>query len=314
MYQAAQAIARRMEPSIARAFLASINRIIDQIDQNMLVSAVASGNLGFIEMAVSSGGNMESVLLAERTLERALLRTAATSGSASADILSKALGEDAPFNVFGPRIVLGARAQAGELIVGISENTRETIRGTVQIANELGLSIEEQARIIRIGVGLPPNWAQAPANLGDELRRGVFTSSRRMSAADVAQIRSRLANGTIDESFIAKMQTRYAASLTNLRAQTISRFEGLTASHFGQHESILQAVDAKALPENLRRYPVCVDDERGEHIDTVPDMNPDGRALDEEFESPEGPALNPPFRPGCRCGVRYSIPGFEGVL
>lgn len=313
MVDAARLAASRMEPSVARAFLQAVERVIDRIDLDLMRAAVAHGSVRQIESVIAGGGDLDRLLAAERTIEKALLRAARESGGATAEVLSEALDAQVSFNALSPAVARFVRLQSAKLVRNVTADTRVAIREALTVGHSLGVSIDEQARVIRTLVGLAPNHAAAPLNLGDELRRGEFTSTRKLSAADKAQIESRLANGTIDDEFIAKMQKRYAEALTNLRAKTIARTEALTASHAGQHESWTQAIKGGYLPKSTRRFWMVTNDERLAH-DMVPGMNPDGRGMNEEFDTPEGPALYPPSRPNCRCGISLGVPGFEGIL
>jgi hypothetical protein len=312
MYQIAARIAKRFEPAVAKAFLDAVQKLIDQIDDAALLSAIAGGNADVIAAAVASGGTLHSLLEAG-DIERAFRHTAQATGRATADVLSSVTGLSADFAVFHPNVVLYARTQAGTLIVNIADDVREAIRIVLAIGQTQGLTTVQQARAIREVVGLPPNWAAAPSNLAQELREGRFTPTRRMSAVDKARIRSRIARGTVDEAFIAEMQSKYTLSLRNRRALNIARTETLRSSHAGQREEWRQATQQGVLPSTTRRVWIVTPDDRLEHW-MVPGMNEGGRGLDELFETPEGAVLNPPSRPNCRCGTGLIFPGYEGVL
>jgi hypothetical protein len=227
-YEVAHRIARRFEPPVAAAFLAAITKLQRQIDEAALRSGVASKNLHLIDAGVATGGDI-STILDEAEMEAALRRAAQATGIASADVLADATDLDVRFNATHPNVVLFARTQVAELVVQVGDDVREAIRIVVALAQQQGLTTAQQARAIREVVGLPPNWSKAPLNLGQELREGRFTQSRRLSATDKAQINSRLARGTVDEAFIARMQSKYSASLINRRALNIARTECLTA-------------------------------------------------------------------------------------
>ena len=248
-------------------------------------------------------------------MEGALLGASTTTGRAGADVLSGATGTTVRFNALHPDVVLFARQQAGELVVQVSEDVREAVRIMLAIGQAEGLTVVQQARAIREVVGLPPTWAAAPSNLRREIMDGhaAAATSRRLSAVEKAQIRSRIAKGTVTESFAESMQARYSESLVNRRARNIARTETLRASHHGQRMGWEQAMQDGALPRTARRVVVVTPDHRLEHW-MVPGMNEGGRGIDEPFQAPEGSFMNPPFRPLCRCGVGLIFPGYEGVL
>jgi hypothetical protein len=313
-YQLARRIARRFEPAVAAAFMDAITKLQRQIDEAALRQAIASGNLAQIQEAIETGGHLGTIL-DNREMERALYGASTATGRAGADILSGVTGLTARFNALDPNVVLFARQQAAELVVAVTEDVREAIRIVTALAQEQGLTTVQQARALREVVGLPPNWAAAPSNLARELREGAFTETRRMSAADKAQIRSRLARGTVDEPFIARMQGRYASSLINRRALNIARTETLRASHHGQLQEWKQATRQGVLPKTARRmWIVTPDDRLRETHAAIPGMNPGGIALDGVFQTPLGPSNGPPLETNCRCGEGLIFPGYEGVL
>jgi hypothetical protein len=313
-YLIARRIATRFEPAVARAFLRAVDSLLASINDQQLLAAVMAGSLAQIEVAAHASG-LAFPLMTDPELQRALLGASTATGRAGADVLTDAVGFRVRFNAIDANVVLYARRQAAQLVVAVSGDVRESIRIVVALGSQIGLTVEQQARAIREVVGLPPNWANAPLNLGIELRDGRFSTSRRMSAADKQQIRSRLAKGTVDEAFVARMQGRYAASLRNRRALNIARTETLRAAHFGQREGWRQAMREGSLPSNVRRtWIVTPDDRLRETHAAVPGMNPDGVGVDEPFRTPLGLSLGPPLEVNCRCGEGLIFPGLGGVL
>jgi hypothetical protein len=313
-YTIAQRIASRFEPPVAAAFLRAVERLIAQIDEAALLSAIAGGDLNLIAGAAGAQ-QLDLFLGTDERLRRALVSTASATGRASAEILSDASGLAFRFNDFDPNVVMFARTQAAELVVAVGEDVREAIRIVVALGNEIGLTVDQQARAIREVVGLPPNWANAPLNLRRELQAGRFTSTRRLSAVEKAQIHKRIRDGTVNEAFIERMERRYADSLRNRRALNIARTETLRASHHGQRVSWRQATRDGVLPATARRmFIVTPDDRLRETHAAVPGMNPDGVGLDEPFRTPLGNFMDPPIEVNCRCGVGLVFPGLAGVL
>ena len=313
MFTVARRVAKRFEPATARAFLRAVDRLMSQIDDAMLVSAVASGSLDRI-MAAIGGGNLAGLLATDESLRNAFLQTARASGAASAEVLRQA-GLPATFNAVDPNAVIFARERAAQLVVAVGEDVREAIRIVLAVGQEVGLTTVQQARAIREVVGLPPNWASAPANLARELRAGTFTETRRLSGADKARIRSRIARGTVNDAFVDEMMAKYSASLRNRRALNIARTETLRASHFGQRMNWEDAMRKGVLPKTARRMFIVTPDDRlrATHA-AVPGMNPNGVPLDEPFQTPFGAIMDPPLEPNCRCGVGLVFPGLRGTL
>lgn len=316
-HEIASRIARRFEPAVARAFLESVARLERQIDQGDLESAVASGNIDAILAAVAGGGDLENILEAAK-LARVIQQTAVATGTAGAEVVADVTGVDFQFNALDVNAALYARQQAAQLIVAVSEDVREAVRIVTSVGQVAGLTVTEQARAIREVIGLPPNWANAPLNFAQELREGRFRSSRRLSAADKAQIRSRISRGTVNEEFIARMQKKYADSLRNRRALTIAHSETMSSANFGQRLGWKQAVKAGVLPRTVKRVAIVTPDARlrPDHA-AIPGMNPEGVGLEETYKTPWGPQVGPPWPADpvdCRCSEGLTFPGLSGVL
>src|SRR5690606_7830877 len=152
------------------------------------------------------------------------------------------------FNAADPNVALYARTQLANLVRAVGEDVKDAIRAIVALGHQLGLTPGEQAAAIMQIVGLPRNWAAAPMNLRNEILAGRFTASRRLSAADKAQIRKRIREGTADKAFADHMAAKYAASLRRRRALNIARTEGMRAANYGLRLSWEQATGAGALP------------------------------------------------------------------
>lgn len=309
-YRIAHRISDRFEPKVQAAFLRSVDRLIASTDPTAIRTALASGNLSQIEAA--AGAQRLAAILAGSDLGSNLELSTTVTGTAGADALGELLGVEVSFNARHPNTVLFARTQTARLVVAVGEEVKEAIRIITAAGADIGLTTTQQARAIREIVGLPPNWAAAPANLADDLRNGRVGSatSRRLSAVDKAKIRSRIAAGTVTEEFVEEMMSNYTRSLTNRRALNIARTETLRAAHGGQRESWRQAADAGVIPRDVRRHWIVTPDERlrEEHAAVI-DMNPEGVGLDEPFETPLGPVFDPPLDVLCRCGVGLEFTG-----
>lgn len=299
-----QRIADNYGARLAGIVYRAIGVLRNTIDMSVLESAVAGGNADAILAALGGRSFLElEYIVGDKTLAELLEVPSVAAGRASASVLEDFTGLGFSFNATDPNVVMYARRQSSRLIVQVADDVREGVRVVVSLGAARGLTVEQQARAIRNIVGLPPNWAAAPMNLGNELREGRFTSTRRLSAVDKAVIRKRLREGTITEDFIASMENKYARSLERARALTIARTESLDSSMHGLRTSWRQAAREGVLPETARRmYIVTPDDRlRPDHA-RVPALNPEGVGLDEPFQTPFGPLMGPPIAPNCRCG------------
>lgn len=321
-YQAARRTASRLEPSVARAYLAEVRKLQARLDEVALRQAVASRNRAMIE-AAAGVGSLESLLTNSDDLERALSATLQGVGRANARILSDVLRGTVIFNGLDPNTVLFARTQTAELVRGVGAATKEAIRNVIAAGAEHGLTVTQQARAIRAVVGLPPSWSAAPVNFAQELRDGQIAAatSRRLSKTDVRRIETAARRGAITEDFVEEMQTKYAASLTQRRALNIARTETMRAANGGQLEAWRQAVAQGQLPRTARRFVIVTPDDRLRYTHAqVPGMNPEGVPLDEPFDTPWGRLMSPPWEPLCRCGFGLILleelfqPSFEPSL
>lgn len=276
------------------------------INEAALRSAIASKNLKAIEAAVRSSALQQ---VTQKAVQGPLHSAVVAGGQGGAETLA-AEGLAVTFNAAHPNVALQAQLIAAQLVVGIPKDTKRVIAEVVALGSQQGLTTAQQARAIREVVGLPPNWAQAPLRLADEIRTGrvAAATGRRLSATAKQQIRSRVARGTVTSSFVQRMQSEYTRSLINRRSLNIARTESLRAAHAGLHESWVQGMQQGAIPQTARRFWLVTPDSRlsPEHA-RIPRMNPNGRGIREPFFTPDGSFLYPPSRPNCRCSVGLSV-------
>ena len=314
---------------MASAFIAAVDGLMDSIDETMLSSAIAGADLSSIEAVVGTS-RLGMLLAADPRLEGALYKTVAAVGQQGADVLTEVAGFPALFNATHPNVTLFARTQAANLVVQVSEEVKEAIRIVTALGSDLGLTTAQQAKAIRQVVGLPPNWANAPVNFANELRQGIVNagrlhndpmvplrrSRRAMQRRVVAELRAGVAEGKhLDPAWIAQQQEKYARNLLHRRARNIARTETLRAANWGQREGWKQAIGQGVLPADSKRFWLVTPDDRlsPEHAQ-IPGMNPEGRGMDEAFQTPDGPFVDPPTRTNCRCSTALMFPGLAGML
>lgn len=292
--------------------------------ERVLIAATAAVDLAALEATIASGASVNTIIqqvLSRSDVARIVARdqdllnelTAATraAGQASISVVEEALGTALAFDYVDPLAVEAAREQIGVLVQQISVEQLQAIRNAIELGQAAGLTTIQQARLIREAVGLPQNWAAAPFNLAEELRNGDLNAATRRLPANVqAQIRSRIAAGTVTEEFINEVVALYTRSLINRRAQNISRTETARAAHEGQARAWQQASASGLLPDTVRRFWIVTPDERlrRSHAEIVV-MNPQGVALDEPFMTPFGEIMYPPAEPNCRCSVGLLLQG-----
>lgn len=311
-------LAARLNPQTAAAFTEAVQRLQGGVNKTTLRQAVASGNLSAIESAAGAG-RIQAIMLGDDKLYRSLLGVTQGAGRLTAQGLTAA-GISTSFTAAHPNVTMLARTQVGNLVTDISRGVRQSIRSIVALGNELGITVDRQAQAIQSMVGLPANWAEAPLRFGQELSNGVVNPHRLLrrpamgatapASAYVDQLRRGVAEGRhLDPEWVDQQVAKYTEYLTQRRANNIARTENIRAATAGQHESWKQAVQSGDLPATVRRIPLVTDDERlrPDHR-AIPAMNPNGRRLDEPYQTPMGPMMGPPFGVNCRCGEGLEIP------
>ena len=305
-------IAKRFGADFARSWTRALIEFKHTIDEARLLSAIASGNRAQVEAVVYPHALQ---LQLQRAMRDPLLRAMQAAGQASVQFLA-GHGVQATFNAVHPNVVLYAQTRSAELVTSVTEDVRETLRLITAYGASGRATVVEQARMIREVIGLPRNWALAPLRFGDELRAAartgeIGTLGRRLSGADMVKVRAAIEGGTADSAFIQEMEATYAERLINLRAETIARTESLAASTRGAQESWKQAISDGSLPREVKQFWIVTPDDRLCPICiAIPDMNPDGVGVGEDFDTPEGPVDAPPApHPNCRCSLGLVLPG-----
>jgi hypothetical protein len=227
------------------------------------------------------------------------------------------VGAQLAFDLRNPRAIAFLRTYRFELIREISRESVEAIRNILLRAFQEGGHPWEQARLIRNVVGLTQRQANAIANyyrtltgMGSQLRPALERALRDRRF-DRSIMRAIEEGGFLDPDQIDRMTQRYYDRMLTYRAETVARTETIRANSEGRHETWRQAVEQGLIdPQTTKRVwipalgertcPVCA---------AVPDMNPDGVGLDEPFDTEEGPIMNPPLHPRCRCVVALRFLG-----
>lgn len=211
------------------------------------------------------------------------------------------------------------------LIKEVSDAQRSAVRSALNRGFVEGRPSRLIAREIRDSVGLTDAMEGYVANFRRSLETGRLATNvtppweRRLSAVErntARQFFDAARSGTpVPQHQIDRIVQRYHESLVNRRAQNIARTEVTRAHGAGQEALWSQAREAGLLnPAKTRRFWITTPDERlREDHAAVPEMNPNGVGLDEPFETPIGPVMNPResgdagFDVNCRCTVALEI-------
>jgi hypothetical protein len=235
---------------------------------------------------------------------RAQLQTVA--GEALAEIPGALITR---FEMLNPATINWLQQYELNLITQISQDTREGIRAFLLDGLKAGVNPRETARALRDVIGLTAQQAQAVANY----RKGLEGDAQWMRSTIERALRDKRYDKTVQRMLrgevtlmpeqVDKMVARYEARFLQHRAENIALSESLRALAAGRRLAWDQAVREGAVARNeIVRYWHTAHDERTcEVCVEIPRLNPDGRGLDEPFQTPTGSVMDAPAHMRCRC-------------
>lgn len=282
-YRAIHRIADRMAPALRDAFLKGVLATVDQIDQQVFMSAVETGNIERALSAIPFEAFADSF---EVEGEAILMDTLSQAGQAATKPLAATHGVTMGFDVMNPRAQEWAATRTATLIKEViagDTGLRDTMRGVIERAFTEGIPPRELARTIRQHVGLLPRDARAVSNY----RHGLIEAGR-------------------EADFIERNTERYAARLLNVRARNIARTETIASSSQGQQELWRQATEQGLLTGRERREWIDTGDER--ECPICEELGGKTAPLDGPFVTSTGSYFLPPDpHPSCRCAVSLNV-------
>lgn len=228
--------------------------------------------------------------------------------------------------IFDTSRVASLAADGGYRAGFVREITREQQRVITQIINRgfvEGLTRTQVARLLRESVGLTATQEKWVWNYKQQLREldpALFDRQLRDKRSDKRIQRLIEEGGELDTISIDRLTERYRQRMIQYRAQTIARTESLRAVRMAEYEALVEIDDMGILNPLVRRFWVTCMDERVRRTHTqIPGMNPNGRGMQEPFETPLG-LLRYPCDPNglaqnvinCRCRVEYRLPNSNG--
>ena len=337
-----EALAAKLQPAIAKALLAALEKVASLIDLEAVAKALEAGRVDQV-MAMLGGNAMEAAY----DPVRAELRSAVDAGAtaALAAIPSKNPLMVVRFDSLNPNVVSYVRGYTFNLIREVTREQVAAVRQTVTDGLVAGKNPRAVARDVKQTVGLTDRQAKAVLNfrreletfharktaagwnLGAKVSRAPGGSQTFAVDADgnpldgVMERRLRdfrfdrtLANAMktgkpLKPEQIDKMVEAYQRKYLQYRAQTIARTEALRSLNAGQRLAWTQAVEQGIVQGSLirRRWVVAKDERTCPTCRPIPRMNEGeegfGIGVDEEFRTPAGPMRLPPAHPNCRCTV-----------
>ncbi len=200
-------IADRLEPKLRRAFLEAIARMKGEINADDLRTALLQGNVQGVLDALKIDGMAEALSGIRNVLQSAVQ----AAGELAASQLSQVLGVELTFDHTNALAVQYVKDHAGELIGGITDDQRASIKDIIQQAFEEGLHPTEAAKLIRDHIGLT----------GPQ-------------SASLDAFRAQLEADGVEGDALDARVSRYAQALVRQRSITIARTETISASNRGQ--------------------------------------------------------------------------------
>lgn len=225
--------------------------------------------------------------------------------------ISKAIGDRFNFDRFDESTQRKLRDYQDQLITDLTTGARDTIEAVVLSGTRAGLGADDIVSDIRSMISLTDTQATAVLNYRSMLENMNPDALRRQLRSDAfdAQFNAaRDAGEDLSASVIDEMVGAYEDNYLDYRADMIAGTESVRAANTGLRDAYTQAVERGAFPDDaVRRFwqtsmlenvcPVCL---------SIPDMNPDGVALGDDFDSEDGPMGDPPDpHPSCACSVEY---------
>ena len=320
-----QQIATQQERAILRAFAESIQSVKDQAVISEIAALINRGDVeGVVNLLQLDPATF-------RPFENAVTAAYETGGATGAAQIGRIPVEAgtlvARFNVRNPRAEEWLRNLSSTRIVEIAEETRSVVRnvltegiargqGPRTTALDLVGRIDPQTRR-RVGgyIGLTENQAQWVRNAREDLETlnpNYLTRQlrdRRLDGAfKKAMAEGKPLTGRQIDTAISRMQAR----TLRYRAETVARTESINALRSGQHEAMVQAVEATDIepPEVIRTWDATGDARtRPEHLNVSPVRGADTPFLvgGELLRYPGDPAGSAANTIQCRCRESTTI-------
>jgi predicted transcriptional regulator len=306
--------AEKMEPRIARAFIAAIEAIRTRIPAENLARMIERRDFTSLENAFSAFFTSEEWAQYRAAIEQAVLEGVRAT-SETQGIINGAQ-EDFQIAVgLNPRLSQFAVTMTSTRIREIDQSIRDTVRQVLRTGLTDGDDPFAIARRVRNSVGLTRRQEAAVSNYERMLR------ALDPEALD-RKLRDRRSDGTVErairndklltEAQIRSLVNRYRDRYVKYRANVISRTESIRAVQGAQWELFQDMINKGQIDaRQVRRTWINTGDDhvRNSHVE-IPLLNPRGVGQSETFTSPLGPILYPgdPSATAantiqCRCAV-----------
>jgi hypothetical protein len=275
-WRAIHRIADRLAPEMRRAFLLAVAQLRGRVSIEALTIALQTNRVAAVEVLLNADQFSEDLRPAVAVVREAF----GLGGAATARHLGARLGESMSFDSTNEMAARAAERVGARMVTNVTRGTRDAIRAVVARGFRQGIPPRDLARMMRDLIGLAEGDQMAVVNYRFGLLRAGLPADR-----------------------VDRLTQVYAQRKLRERALTIARTEVLNASNEGQLELWRQARRDGMLTEARKVWIVTPDDRLCPSCQRVPGMNPNGRRLEEPFETPLGPRQRPTLHPRCRCAI-----------
>lgn len=320
-------LSARWEPELKTAFLAAVQDIRSRVSISALAKLLERGDVdGALRLL-----NLDPADFSQLALDQA--RAFSEGGMATASRIPVLKSPEGfrlqiRFDVRNLAAERWIREHSSTLIQEIVSDQRDAVRAALQAGLARGLNPTTTALDLVGRVSRTSNERQGGiiglhSTQEETLERYATDLASDDPAALRALLERRLRDRRFDRSVLKairegtalpadiqiKMRLQYANALLKFRADSIGRTETMAALNEAQHQAYLQGVGKGLIREqDVRRYVVTAGDDRvrPDHR-LLPELNREGRGLNEPFQTVNGPVMNPPFGIMCRCRVRTDV-------
>jgi hypothetical protein len=293
--------------AIAAAFAAAFRWFRDSIGLSALIDRIRTRLSAAADILDFAG--FESAL---RGGFGAVADAVAAGGALGGAQIAAIVDSPFAFTIYADPPMRALRGIQDRLVRELSAEARQAVFGFVADAARRGESAASIAADIRASIGLTETQMRAVANFRRMLEAGdvnALTRDLRDPAFDAEFRRALRVGSKLEAARVDAMVAAYAERYLDYRAATIARTESVRAVNLGLHESYKQAVADGTFPKAaVRRYwQVNLDEKLCPLCRPVPDMNPNGVGVHEDFQTPLGPRAIPDLHPNERCSVEYRV-------
>ena len=225
-----------------------------------------------------------------------------------AEMFDKAAGDTFSFDMYDAATQQRLRVAQDALIQQLSSDARDTVEQIILMGAQEGLGAADIVDNIYAVIGLTDTQAQAVMNyqqMLSDLDPGALARQLRNATMDQT-VQDAIDSGEmLPQDIIDQLTSDYADNYLAYRAATIAQTESVRSANWGLHDAYSQAIDRGAMPAEAVKREWQLGDSPCPICESIPDNNPNGVGVDEQFDSDEGPVDDPPVHPNCMCSVDY---------